>query len=175
MKKIKIRIFAVHAKIWERAQYGASLPFAVLRSRKTGVRTEEGNPICGTDGGRARAHTTAICVSQDSAAQSASAGVKVNLCQGGVCILAVVRCAADDALLAVLAASPPPRHRIGPGLAGQNPPTAATRATRAGGERGGGDWRGGGEGGAAAEPGQRPHALSHPPSTAQETGGDTGE
>ena len=44
MKKIKIRIFAVHAKIWERAQYGASLPFAVLRSRKTGVRTEEGNP-----------------------------------------------------------------------------------------------------------------------------------
>ena len=33
--------------------------------------------------GRARAHTTAICVSQDSAAQSASAGVKVNLCQGG--------------------------------------------------------------------------------------------
>ena len=45
MKKIKIRIFAVHAKIWERAQYGASLPFAVLRSRKTGVRTEAGNPV----------------------------------------------------------------------------------------------------------------------------------
>ena len=44
MKKIKIRIFAVHAKIWDRAQYGASLQFAVLRSRKTGERTGEGNP-----------------------------------------------------------------------------------------------------------------------------------